>query len=184
MAIPGVENMVGLVLSPEQIRAAPPEVRHWLEQQVAQTFGLPRAAPPAPSTHLVACTPDQAGSILGEIQDSLPVITVFFELGREQGTMSHNGLRVFRLADIARHAHLPNVDTTLAALRVIDGAFKQAAGDRQAALYALDPQGNCYVADGTSQSILALWHSMVAAEPLAPQQGAMIPEAPRASPPG
>lgn len=40
--------MLGITLAPEQIRAAPPEVRHCLEQQLALTFGLPHAAAPAP----------------------------------------------------------------------------------------------------------------------------------------
>ena len=60
----------------------------------------------------------------------------------------------------------------------------EAGRRRPAALYALDPQGNCYVADGTGQSILSLWRSMVAAGPFAPQHGGMTPEAPRPSPPG
>ena len=31
--------MVGLTLTPEQIRKAPPEVRRWLEREVATTLG-------------------------------------------------------------------------------------------------------------------------------------------------
>jgi hypothetical protein len=32
--------MVGITLSPEQIRAAPPEVRRWLEHELAVSLGL------------------------------------------------------------------------------------------------------------------------------------------------
>ena len=32
--------MVGITLTPEQVRTAPPDVRRWLEQELAKTFGL------------------------------------------------------------------------------------------------------------------------------------------------
>lgn len=37
--------MLGITLAPEQIMQAPPEVRRWIEQQVAGAFGLSRPAP-------------------------------------------------------------------------------------------------------------------------------------------
>jgi hypothetical protein len=154
--------MVGITLSPEQIRNAPPEVRHWLEQQIAQTLGLRQEAGPlSVPSRLVACTPEQAGAILAQIQGILPVVGVFFELGREQGSMASDGLRVFRLIDIARNARLPGVEPVLEALTVIDAALRRTIGDADATLYALDPQGHCFVADATSRSIRLLWQHMV-----------------------
>lgn len=165
--------MVGITLAPEQIRAAPPEVRHWLEQQIAQTLGLQRQAEPvAVPPRLVACTPEQAGAILAQIQGMLPVVAVFLELGREQGGLTTEGLRAFRLMDIARHARLPSVEAVLEALSVIDTALRRAIGDAEATLYALDPQGHCFVADATSRSILALWQGMVTGGQFVPRAGA------------
>lgn len=171
--------MLGITLAPEQIRAAPPEVRHWLEQQIAQTFGLSHAAQPATMPpHLVACTPEQAAAILGQIQGLLPVVAVFLELGREQGGVTPDGLRVFRLADIARHARLPSIERVVESLAVIDTALRRASGDAEATLYALDAQGHCFVADATGRSIQAVWQGMVmnggfgpaaVAPPMAPQ---------------
>ena len=59
--------MIGISLSPEQVRAAPPEVRRWLEHEIGMTFGL--AAPDHPAaenlaTRLVGCNPDEAAAIL------------------------------------------------------------------------------------------------------------------------
>lgn len=154
--------MVGITLAPEQIRAAPPEVRHWLEQQVAQMLGLQRATEPvAVPPRLVACTPEQAGAILAQIQGMLPVVAVFFELGHEQGSILSDGLRAFRLVDLARHARLPAVEAVLEALAVIDAALQRAIGNPEATLYALDSQGHCFVAEATSRSILSLWQGMV-----------------------
>jgi len=168
--------MVGITLAPEQIRAAPPEVRHWLEQQIAQTLGLPRAvAPLAMPPRLAACTPEQAGAILGQIQGALPVASVFLELGREQGGMTAEGVRVFRLAEIARHTRLPTVEHVLEALALIDAVLHRVSGNAEATLYALDRQGQCYVADATCRSIHAVWQGMLMngtfagpAEPAAP----------------
>jgi hypothetical protein len=154
--------MVGITLAPEQIRAAPPEVRHWLEQQIAQTLGLQRQAEALPvPPRLVACTPEQAGAILAQIQGMLPVVAVFFELGREQGSVAIEGMRAFRLVDIARHARLPAVELVLQSLAVIDTALQRAIGDAEATLYALDSQGHCFVAEATSRSIFALWQGMI-----------------------
>ena len=80
--------MVGLTLSPEQIRTAPPEVRQWLEHELLAAFGLqsPTAEPDSPQ--LVAFTVDEATRVLSLIQGMLPVVNVFFELGRE-GSEDH-----------------------------------------------------------------------------------------------
>lgn len=155
--------MVGITLAPEQIRNAPPEVRQWLEQQIAQMLGLhhpaePEAVPP----RLVACTPEQAAAVLAQIQPVLPAVSVFLELGREQGAVTPDGLRVFRLADIARNARLPSVEHVLQALSIIDTALRRAVGDPEATLFALDPQGHCFVAEATSRSILAVWNGVLA----------------------
>lgn len=154
--------MVGITLSAEQIRAAPPEVRHWLEQQIAQMLGLPHGAEAPAAPPLTAATPDLAGAIVEQVQGVLPVVAVFFELGREQGSVAANGLRAFRLVDLARHARLASVEQVVQALAVIDAALRRATGDPAATLYALDAQGHVFVAEATSRSILALWQRIVA----------------------
>jgi len=77
--------MVGITLSPEQIRAAPPDVRRWLEHEISTAlgFGLNAAAPAAPRQHLISCGLEEARVLLSSIAGMLPVVAVFFELGRE-----------------------------------------------------------------------------------------------------
>jgi hypothetical protein len=81
--------MIGITLSAEQIRNAPPEVRHWIEHQVLSSLGLgtetqapPRPELPAQSAHLVACTADDMARVLVQINGMLPVVNVLFEFGR------------------------------------------------------------------------------------------------------
>jgi hypothetical protein len=131
-----IDAMVGITLSPEQIRAAPPEVRQWLEHQIAAALGLrPASAVPmeAPE-HLVACTTQEAMRVFHLIRGMPPVANVFFELGREGESVGEDGLEGFRLADIARHARLPDIAQLGACLQAVDQAFLEIRDDPGATL--------------------------------------------------
>lgn len=157
--------MIGITLSPEQIRTAPPEVRRWLEQELAVSLGLhapesPIAQPIAP--HLVACTVEEAAQVLSLIQTILPVVNVFFELGREGSNPGIEGVEAFRLADIMQHTRLQTLDQVAASLDAINSAFRRVRGDVNATLYGLDRRGYCFVAQETQRSILRVWREIVA----------------------
>ena len=162
--------MVGITLSPEQIGQAPPEVRRWLEQQVAATLGLYRPAPQPgiPERHLVACGVEEARAILAQIQGMLPVVSVFFELGRDPIATSPEGVRALRLDEMARHVRLQAPQQVIACLNAIDEALQNATGRPDATLTAIDGAGHCLVADATSRSIVAVWQEVVAARNLVP----------------
>ncbi len=155
--------MVGITLSPEQIRAAPPEVRRWLEHELAVSLGLNPPALPItqPSPHLAACTPEEAAQVLSLIQGMLPVVNVFFELGRE-GATPGEGIEAFRLADIMRHTRLEAPDQVLVCLEVLDQAVRRVRNDPSAAFHAVDERGYCLVAAQTQRSIRAIWQQVVA----------------------
>ena len=156
--------MVGVTLSPEQIRAAPPEVRRWLEHEIAATLGfdLPAHAMRPPEQHLVGTSPEEARAILTAIQGLLPVVAVFFELGREGAAAPAAGVRAFRLADIQRHTRLSAPEQVLAALEVLNDALRRLRGDTEAALVAAEANGVVFVAESTSVNVLRLWQEIVA----------------------
>ena len=170
--------MVGITLSPEQIRAAPPDVRRWLEHEISTAlgFGLNAAAPAAPRQHLISCSLEEARVLLSSIAGMLPVVAVFFELGREPAMPAAPGLRAFRLADMQRHARLESPDQIIAALEVINDGIRRLRGEPEATLYALDGQGHCIIADGTAVSVLRLWQEIVAARGLASAAGPDVGE--------
>jgi hypothetical protein len=158
--------MVGITLSPEQIRAAPLEVRQWLEHQIAASLGF-RATASAPMEspeHLVACTSQEAMAIYSAVRGMLPVVNVFFELGRQGEGVGHGDLEAFRLADIARHARLPDLQQLAACLDIIDRVFRDVREDASATLYAVDPKGYCVIASKTQQSIMEVWSHMVSSQ--------------------
>lgn len=155
--------MVGITLSPEQIRAAPPQVRHWLEQEIATALGLSVAEPAshAEPPHLVACSAEEAGAIFSLIQGMLPVANVFFELGRETGRRLPNGLHAFGLLDVQSHTQLSSPEQVLSCLETINRALRQVCGDTRATLYGRDDRANCFVAELTHQSVRQLWQHLI-----------------------
>jgi hypothetical protein len=165
--------MVGITLTAEQIRSAPPEVRHWIESQVAAVFApqVGEEAHPAPP-HLAVCTAGEAQAILEQIEDLLPVVSVFFELGRESASVPVQGMRAFRLNEIVRHARLETTQQVLEALELINQALRRVRRDPDATLCAFDREGRCYVSEATSRAVLTLWRGIVAEHALAAGQPA------------
>lgn len=171
--------MVGINLTAEQIRAAPPEVRHWIEQQCATLFA-PAAEehPHAEPRRLAQLTPGDAQAVLEQIEDILPVVSVFFELGRENASVPVQGMRVFRLPEILRHTRLESVAQVIECLDVINDALRHVRHDPEAMICAVDREGRCFVAEATSHSVLVLWQGIVASRglqmPAKPEPGADI----------
>ncbi len=166
--------MVGITLSPDEIQQAPPEVRRWIEQQIAASLGLSRPQPvvQAPARHLIGCNVEQARAILGLITGMLPVAGVFFELAQEPMGITQQGLHVLRLDDIQRHCRLQAPEQVAACLQAIDEALRRVTGTRDVAMTILDGSGHCVVAAETAHSILTLWQEIVmprdAVQPVTP----------------
>jgi len=159
------QPMVGLTLSAEQIRSAPQEVRRWLEQEIMRTLGLQPGhefAAQAATPPLVGCNVEEAREILSLVQNMLPVVSVFFELGREANSIPVRAMRAFRLGDIQRGSRLHTPQQVIECLDVLSQALRQVKGDADAAFYGLDNQGHCLVAESTMRSILRLWQEIVA----------------------
>jgi hypothetical protein len=176
--------MVGITLAPEQIQQAPPEVRRWIEQQIASALGLSRPTPmvEAPARHLVGCDLEQVRAILSLISGLLPVAGVFFELAQEPIAVTSQGLHVLRLDEMQRHCRLQGQNQLVACLGAIDEALRRVSGAPDVALTVLDEAGHCLVANETAQSILTLWHEIIAArEQVRPS--APISAVPEAGPP-
>lgn len=171
--------MIGITLSPEQIRTAPAEVRRWLEQQIATTLGF--AAPePEHRPNLAECGPDVVQAVLGVIYKLPPVAQVFFDLAREPASPGPGGLRVLRLDEIMRHCNLQAPEQVAACLNTINEALRRVLGNPDVAIAAVDAVGHCLVAETTARSILAVWQDMVSAHRLdaAPAEGPAIAATP------
>jgi hypothetical protein len=170
--------MIGITLTTEQIRTAPPDVRRWIEHEVMASFGQPSQPAEEPrGEHLAVCSDKEAEAVLGQIQGVLPVVNVFFELGRQGAIFGQPNIEAFRLLDIAHHTRLPDVTQAVACLDIINQAFSNACGDVTARFCALDREGHCFIALETQQNILRLWQKVIARQQLSlEEQPAAAPE--------
>jgi len=177
--------MVGITLSAEQIRGAPPEVRRWLQQEIASSLNMQpeRDGTGAKTEHLVVCGPDDALAIFGAIREMPPVVNVFFELGREGENAGTQGVVAHKLVDMLHRARLQTVEQLDACLQMINRAARAARNDPGATLYVLDPRGYCLIASLTQKSILEVWRRVVASQNLANIRMAADHEAPAVSTP-
>ncbi len=162
--------MAGITLSADDIRSAPPEVRHWIEHLVVDLLRPDAAAEAAPiAPGLAACSAEEVRAILAQVQNLLPVVSVLFELGRETpGATIGRGIRALALADIQRHARLRVPEQVVQCLDVINQVLAAVRGKPDAMVAAYDAQGRCLVSEATAHSILAVWHDIVAARDLEP----------------
>ena len=162
--------MVGLTLTPEQIKSAPLGVRDWLEHEIAVSLGgIDRLANPR---RLATCTLQDAEAVYASVSGVFPVVNVFFELGQEGASIVQGGLEAFRLADMLRHTRLPDMEQLLACLEFIDQAFREIRGNGDATLFALDRRGYRIVAADTRRNILSLWARLIATQQIARRKDA------------
>lgn len=176
--------MIGITLTSEQIRSAPPEVRRWIEREVITSFGqLPQAADESKphAAHLAICSEEDAAAILSQIQGVLPAVNVFFELGRQGAIFGQPDLEAYRLLDIAHHTRLPDASQVVACLDLINQTFSNVCGDETAKFCGFDREGHCFIALQTQQNILRLWQKVIASQQLGldgQRQAASTPSAP------
>jgi hypothetical protein len=196
-SIQGDQTMVGITFTSEQIRNAPTEVRRWIEREVMTSLGLQQ--PPADGgkphgEHLAVCSAEQARTVLAQIQGVLPVVNVFFELGRQGAIFGQPNIEAYRLLDIAHHTRLPDVTQVVACLDIINQAFGNARGDATAKFCGIDREGHCFIPMETQQNILRLWQNVIARQQIVledeeapaagPQTAATAGGAPEAAPTG
>lgn len=163
--------MPGITLSADEIKSAPPEIRRWLEQEVIRTLGAQPTQAPSGAPPLVGCNIEEARDMLALVQGMLPVVSVFFELGREAASVPVHGMRAFRIADIQRHTRMQSPDQVRQCMDVLADALQRIRGDANAAFYAVDNQGHCLIAETTMRNVLRLWQEIVAQRGLQPDAG-------------
>lgn len=159
--------MMGITLTTDQIRNAPPEVRRWIEHEVIASLGIAADAPPAKAVpaqaaHLVALSAEEAATVLSLIQGMMAAVNVFFEFGRPGISFGQPAVMSFRLIDILHHTRLENVEQVLACLNLINQALSQARRDPSARFCGFDNEGHCLIAPQTQASVAALWQSVIA----------------------
>lgn len=155
--------MTGITLSSDQVRRAPPEVRRWIEHELAASLGLQVQATDSQGgepAQLAACSHDELAAVLTLIQGALPVVNVFFELGRQATSYAQDRLQAHRLSDIQHHTQLRTVEQVISCLNLIDQSLHRIRGSTDVSFYGLDGD-YCFVATETQRNIRQLWFELI-----------------------
>lgn len=168
--------MTAFTFSVEQLRAAPPEVRRWFAGEIARTLGTVEAGHPAALRHaeqmtLATCTAAEALRVFELIGNDAITTRLFFELAREGAlNTALPGLHALRMTDLLHHLGLPNQETLLGGLALIDRAFRQVHGEEAGSLFGYDDAGQIYLHETTQASIRRVWQELVQARAAAERE--------------
>jgi hypothetical protein len=169
--------MIGITLTSEQIRNAPPDVRRWIEHEVIASLSLAADAPPAAglpaqAAHLAGCSAEEAAAVASKIQGMMAAVNVFFEFSRPGISVGQPAAIAYRLIDILHHTRLANIEQVMTCLELINQTLAQLRGDPSARFCGFDSEGHCLIAPQTQASIAALWQSVLASQQPAPNSAA------------
>jgi len=159
--------MTSFTFSAEQLMLAPPEVRRWVERELAATLAaLSRPAHDPPQVHaaaLAACSLQEASQLFEVIKGDFLLSQVFFELAREMpGGQAPAPLHPLSIADILRHTRLRDGDRLVDCFTAINQAFQAIRNDSEATLFGFDQQGHVFIHQTTHDSIRQLWDQLFA----------------------
>jgi hypothetical protein len=170
--------MTSFTFSAEQVKSAPPEVRRWMENEIAKALGLQARSEHDPSkmqaSALAECTIEEIAQIFDLISGNFLVTQVFFELARET-PVAHNmpSLHAVSLGDMQRHVQLGDGHLLIECLNVINQALQKVRNDNTASLFAGDELGHIYIHETTYRNIRRLREELVLAHsPAGPNQAA------------
>lgn len=174
--------MTSFTFSLEQQRSAPPEVRRWIENEIAAALGSLTRSEHGPaeahSAELAACTPEEALKIFELIRDNFLLSQVFFELARETPDVAGSApFHTLSIGELLRHTRLSDGDRLADCFTTINKAFQKVRNDADAALFGFDQFGRVYIHQSTHQSICWVWQQLIAAH--APGPGGSPPLADR-----
>jgi hypothetical protein len=154
--------MTAFTFSVEQLRSAPPEVRRWIEREIAASLTALSKTEHDPSqihaAALGACTPEEASQVFELIKSNFLLAEVFFELARETSN-SHGAAPLYPIgiADILRHTRIGNGDRLVDCFTAINRAFQSIRNDPAATLFGYDQFGHVFIHETTYDSIRQLW---------------------------
>jgi hypothetical protein len=166
--------MTSFTFSLEQLRAAAPEVRRWIENEIAVALGSLTQSEHGPSephsVELAACTPEEALRVFELIKGNFLLSQVFFELAREMPPLTSGSgtFHILNIGEILRHTRLADGDRLADCLTAINTAFQSVRNDEEAALFGFDQHGRVYIHEETHQSIRRVWEQLVAAHAPSP----------------
>jgi hypothetical protein len=159
--------MTGFTFTAEQIRSAPPEVRLWVENEIANAFRALANQSPAPehSAELAACTSEEALQVFELIRGDFATTQVFVELARQDSVArSAAPLHALSIDELKRRLRFSD-DRLVDGLRLINLAFQQVRNDPAAPLFGFDQANHVYIHETTHRNIRRLLEQLTQVRP-------------------
>jgi hypothetical protein len=160
--------MTGFYFSLEELRSAPPEVRRWVEREVAASMaalaGPGRQPAGLSEPALAACRPEEALKVFDLIKGDFLLSQVFFELARERPAWPQTApLHAIGIADLLRHTRVSDGERLFQYFAAINRVFQAVRNDAEANLFGFDEEGHLYIHETTYLSIRQVWEHLHAA---------------------
>jgi hypothetical protein len=155
--------VTSFTFSVEQVRSAPPEVRDWMQDEIAAALLAVAKARPEAGKHtaaLAVCTADEALRLFEMIRGNFAAAQVFLELALAAPVAGSN-LYALETGRILRRARLSE-DRLLDRFRMILEVFQQLRQDPAAALLGFDQNNHVFIDAATNHNIRNLWQELVA----------------------
>lgn len=154
--------MTSFSFTVEQIKSAPPEVRHWIENEIASAFRSLMTAAPAPqhAPELAACTPQEALRVFELVRHDFAAAQVFLELGREPTIAGAAALHALAVGEIKRRLRIGDERLT-GCFTLINECFLRVRNDPDATLFGFDEANHVYIHETTHRSIRQLWEELL-----------------------
>ncbi len=168
--------MLGLTLSLDQLREAPPAVRRWIRDELFMTIDSLSDGERTPvdnQDHLVPCTPVQAQQILDRIARDHVLAQLFMTLGRSDMGTPMGDFMVLRADDLAARLHLADLPHLFAGIDAINTVARAVIGDGHAVLVGVHGGGYCVLRKEAFAAIGTVWRDIVNAQaaPAKPAEG-------------
>jgi hypothetical protein len=158
-----------IVLTAEQVAAAPDEVQRWLrslfggDEQLNGGFILERNGFASSGDGLAICDAAEIERLLRALDNDFIACQVLFQLGCDfynPQTGEHRG-HVIEITDFINHTDVNDAAQLLCCLDVINIKLRELRGDRDATVYHRDGHGGVHVHARTQQTIYQIWRQLL-----------------------
>lgn len=158
-----------IVLTAEQIAAAPPEVRQWLhglfggDERLNSGFILERNGFASSGDGLAICDTGEIEQLLRGLESDFVACQVLFQLGCDfynPQTGEQRG-HVVEIADFLNHTDVEDASQLHRCLDAINLQLRELRGDRDATIYHRDGHGGVHVHGRTQHTIYQLWRRLL-----------------------
>jgi hypothetical protein len=158
-----------IVLTAEQIAAAPPEVQRWLrglldgDERLNSGFILERNGFASSGDGLAICDAAELKRLLRALDEDYIACQILFQLGCDfynPQTGEHRG-HVIEIADFLNHTDVEDASQLHRCLDSINGKLRELRGDRDATIYHRDGHGGVHVHARTQHTIYEFWRRLL-----------------------